>query len=177
MKGTASKTGHLPISPRNFCSCCWSIFAKLCCNQQQWQRQADTAAVIHQEGGGAGKAGGFLALDWQDGGATGPLGRLSFKLHQELADSLGQDIGYRRVQTLSAAAAPTKKGHYQANPLLSELTQCGTHSLHWKWQMKQAKAAAGIVRSLRNSCAVALKHSVCCTCYSVDMFWFWHGTV
>ena len=58
----------------------------------------------------AGKAGGFLALDWQDGGATGPLGRLSFKLHQELADSLGKDIGYRRVQTLSAAAAPAKKG-------------------------------------------------------------------
>ena len=58
----------------------------------------------------AGKAGGFLALDWQDGGATGALGRLSFKLHQELADSLGKDIGYRRVQTLSAAAAPAKKG-------------------------------------------------------------------
>ena len=130
MQWTASKTGHLPISPRNFCSCCWSIFAKLCCNQQQWQRQSDTAAVIHQEGGGAGKAGGFLALDWQDGGATGPLGRLSFKLHQELADSLGQDIGYRRVQTLSAAAAPAKKGYSQANPLLSELTQCGTHKLH-----------------------------------------------
>lgn len=58
----------------------------------------------------AGKAGGFLALDWQDGGATGPLGRLSFKLHQELADTLGKDIGYRRVQTLSAAAAPAKQG-------------------------------------------------------------------
>lgn len=57
-----------------------------------------------------GKAGGFLALDWQDGGATGPLGRLSFKLHQELADTLGKDIGYRRVQTLSAAAAPAKQG-------------------------------------------------------------------
>lgn len=58
----------------------------------------------------AGKAGGFLALDWQDGGVTGPLGRLSFKLHQELADTLGKDIGYRRVQTLSAAAAPAKQG-------------------------------------------------------------------
>ncbi len=90
------------------------------CNQQ-WQRHCDTASVIFQVGVGAGKAGGFLALDWQDGGATGPLGRLSFKLHQELADSLGQDIGYRRVQTLSAAAAPAKKGHRQANPLLSEL--------------------------------------------------------
>ena len=57
----------------------------------------------------AGKAGGFLALDWQDGGATGALGRLSFKLHQELADTLGKDIGYRRVQTLSAAASPIAK--------------------------------------------------------------------
>jgi len=90
------------------------------------------SSIIRQVGVGAGKAGGFLALDWQDGGATGPLGRLSFKLHQELADSLGQDIGYRRVQTLSAAAAPAKKGHRQANLLLSELTQCGTHCLHLK---------------------------------------------
>ncbi|KAL3161920.1 hypothetical protein ABBQ38_009005 [Trebouxia sp. C0009 RCD-2024] len=63
----------------------------------------------------SGKAGGFLALDWQDGGATGPLGRLSFKLHQELADTLGKDIGYRRVQTLSAAAAAAKQGVMHAN--------------------------------------------------------------
>lgn len=63
----------------------------------------------------SGKAGGFLALDWQDGGATGPLGRLSFQLHQELADTLGKDIGYRRVQTLSAAAAPAKKGAHHSN--------------------------------------------------------------
>ena len=69
-----------------------------------------TAASTNRQINSAGKAGGFLALDWQDGGATGPLGRLSFQLHQELADTLGKDIGYRRVQTLSAAAAPAKKG-------------------------------------------------------------------
>ena len=72
-----------------------------------WLEHLSTITVIRVT---AGKAGGFLALDWQDGGPTGPLGRLSFKLHQELADTLGKDIGYRRVQTLSAAAAPAKQG-------------------------------------------------------------------
>ncbi|KAK9808382.1 hypothetical protein WJX73_009281 [Symbiochloris irregularis] len=65
----------------------------------------------------SGKAGGFLALDWQDGQATGPLSRRSFELHAELAKSLGQNCGYRRVSTLALsvdssgrAAAKQKKG-------------------------------------------------------------------
>jgi glycine/D-amino acid oxidase-like deaminating enzyme len=32
----------------------------------------------------SGKAGGFLALDWNDGSPIGPLTRRSFALHQEL---------------------------------------------------------------------------------------------
>ena len=80
----------------------------------------------------AGKAGGFLALDWQDGGATGPLGRLSFQLHQELADTLGKDIGYRRVQTLSAAAAPAKKG--EPSVMLCPCCSCTRRFLTlWAW--------------------------------------------
>lgn len=46
-------------------------------------------------------AGGFLALDWCDGQAVGPLARRSFELHAELAESLGVDCGYRRVTTHS----------------------------------------------------------------------------
>lgn len=47
------------------------------------------------------RAGGFLALDWCDGGPVGPLARKSFALHAELAESLGADCGYRRVRTHS----------------------------------------------------------------------------
>ena len=43
----------------------------------------------------AGKAGGFLALDWQVGQATEELSQRSFRLHQQLAKSLGTDCGYR----------------------------------------------------------------------------------
>lgn len=49
----------------------------------------------------SGKAGGFLALDWCDGNAVGPLARRSFALHAELAATLGVDCGYRRVRTHS----------------------------------------------------------------------------
>lgn len=49
----------------------------------------------------SGKAGGFLALDWCDSSPVGPLARASFKLHEQLAQELGQDYGYRRVDTLS----------------------------------------------------------------------------
>lgn len=48
-----------------------------------------------------GKAGGFLALDWNDTGAVGPLARASYRLHAELAEALGAEaIGYRTVRTL-----------------------------------------------------------------------------
>ncbi len=47
-----------------------------------------------------GKAGGFLALDWNDGSPVGPLARLSYGLHRRLAGELGQDVGYRDVDTL-----------------------------------------------------------------------------
>jgi glycine/D-amino acid oxidase-like deaminating enzyme len=55
----------------------------------------------------SGKAGGFLALDWNDGTATGPLTHRSFTLHQELSDRFGADtIQYRRL-TCAAISAST----------------------------------------------------------------------
>lgn len=54
----------------------------------------------------AGKAGGFLAADWLDGGPTGPLTRRSFQLHVQLAEELGAaSIGFRPVETLSLELA------------------------------------------------------------------------
>ncbi|CAN0918025.1 Putative oxidoreductase C1F5.03c [Linum grandiflorum] len=51
----------------------------------------------------SGKAGGFLALDWCDGGPVGPLARASFNLHRSLAQELdgAHSYGYRPLTTLS----------------------------------------------------------------------------
>lgn len=51
----------------------------------------------------SGKAGGFLALDWCDGGALSNLARTSFNLHRSLAHELNgaQSYGYRALDTLS----------------------------------------------------------------------------
>lgn len=57
----------------------------------------------------SGKSGGFLALDWSDGSPLGPLARASFRLHAELAMSLGAeqgDYGYRPVDTLLVEERP-----------------------------------------------------------------------
>lgn len=64
----------------------------------------------------SGKAGGFLAADWQDGADTGPLARRSFELHAQLADELQEDTGYRRVTTLAVtcSAQPGAKAKQRA---------------------------------------------------------------
>ncbi|KAG7357305.1 iminodiacetate oxidase [Nitzschia inconspicua] len=50
----------------------------------------------------SGKAGGFLALDWNDYSSVGPLTRRSFTLHQNIADLLGAStIQYRRLTCAS----------------------------------------------------------------------------
>lgn len=51
----------------------------------------------------SGKAGGFLALDWCDGGPLSALARASFDLHRSLAQELDgpQSYGYRPLTTLS----------------------------------------------------------------------------
>ena len=54
----------------------------------------DKAGIAHAA---SGKAGGFLALDWNDHSPLGNLARKSFDLHQKLADALDTDIGYRRL--------------------------------------------------------------------------------
>jgi glycine/D-amino acid oxidase-like deaminating enzyme len=52
----------------------------------------------------SGKSGGFLALDWCDESPLGPLARASFALHAKLAQELGTDHGYRRMDTYMMAA-------------------------------------------------------------------------
>ncbi|KAK4733513.1 hypothetical protein R3W88_007774 [Solanum pinnatisectum] len=53
----------------------------------------------------SGKAGGFLALDWCDGGPVASLARASFNLHRSLAQELNgsESYGYRPLTTLSVS--------------------------------------------------------------------------
>src|SRR3989449_11762366 len=70
-------------------------------------RRGVTVTVVERSGvacAASGKSGGFLALDWCDGSALGPLARASFALHAELAQKLGADYGYRRLDTFMVAA-------------------------------------------------------------------------
>lgn len=71
----------------------------------------------------SGKSGGFLALDWCDGSALGPLARRSFALHATLADEIDADYGYRRMDTYSGfmgSGDPAAAGGHHALPWISD---------------------------------------------------------
>jgi glycine/D-amino acid oxidase-like deaminating enzyme len=71
-------------------------------------RRGAQPVVIERTGiacAASGKSGGFLALDWCDGGPLEPLARRSFALHASLADELGgAGWGYRRLDTYGGSA-------------------------------------------------------------------------
>jgi glycine/D-amino acid oxidase-like deaminating enzyme len=65
------------------------------------------ATVIERTGvacAASGKAGGFLARDWCDGSPLGPLARTSYQMHADLSRALGQDCGYREMNTFGVSA-------------------------------------------------------------------------
>ncbi|KAG6425362.1 hypothetical protein SASPL_115792 [Salvia splendens] len=69
----------------------------------------------------SGKAGGFLALDWCDGGPVSSLARASFNLHRSLAEELNgaESYGYRHLTTLSLSIAEaTPSGSKRPAPIL-----------------------------------------------------------
>ena len=66
----------------------------------------------------SGKAGGFLALDWNDYAPVGPLARRSFQLHQEIADTLGSDkLQYRRLTCAAISVGSTTTNHPKGKKL------------------------------------------------------------
>jgi glycine/D-amino acid oxidase-like deaminating enzyme len=85
-------------------------------------RRGVAVTVVERSGvacAASGKSGGFLALDWCDGSALGPLARASFALHAELAKELATDYGYRRMDTFMLAArerGTVTGGHRVAAP-------------------------------------------------------------
>lgn len=69
-------------------------------------RRGASPTIVERSAPGAaasGRAGGFLALDWNDSSPVGPLARASFALHRELSRDLEADVGYRAVETLLVA--------------------------------------------------------------------------
>ena len=76
-----------------------------------------TAAFCFSKLRGTGKAGGFLAQSWLDGGPCEQLCRRSYALHAELAAKLGSNsLGYRAVTTaaLSLGSVPAGGGELLA---------------------------------------------------------------
>ncbi|CEM26891.1 unnamed protein product [Vitrella brassicaformis CCMP3155] len=62
----------------------------------------------------SGKAGGFLAKHWNDHSPVGPLARVSYALHAQLAKQLKEeeraDVMYRQVHTIGVMASDTDSG-------------------------------------------------------------------
>lgn len=75
------------------------------------RRGAEAVVIERNEVGGAasGKSGGFLALDWCRGTVVDRLARRSFALHAELADTLGNPWGYRRLTTYAGWAIENER--------------------------------------------------------------------
>jgi glycine/D-amino acid oxidase-like deaminating enzyme len=103
----------------------------------------------------SGKSGGFLARDWCDGTPLQELARRSFDLHGELADELGGDWGYRRMNTFGGYAGFGRRGHNEAEvawlspavtvsrELGSSETTAQVHPAQFTTAMMQAAIARG----------------------------------
>src|SRR5882672_1503889 len=116
------------------------------------------ATVIERTGvacAASGKSGGFLARDWCDGTPLQELARRSFDLHAELADELGGDWGYRRMDTYGGHAGFGRRGHNEtevgwlsstvtvSRELGSTETTAQVHPAQFTAAMMQAAIARG----------------------------------
>jgi glycine/D-amino acid oxidase-like deaminating enzyme len=73
----------------------------------------------------SGKAGGFLARDWCDGTPLQPLARHSFDLHARLAQQIGDDWGYRCLDTYGGFGTSREQSPDIARPNLIDWVSAG----------------------------------------------------
>jgi len=76
-------------------------------------RRGVEAIVVERTGlacAASGKSGGFLALDWCDGSPLAPLARRSFALHARLAQEIGDEWGYRRLDAYGGSMGLRHRG-------------------------------------------------------------------
>jgi glycine/D-amino acid oxidase-like deaminating enzyme len=98
----------------------------------------------------SGKAGGFLALDWNDDSPTEQLTRRSFQLHSELAndDSLGADsIQYRRLTCVTISVGDSSNKQKPSGKKLNGI----------EWAANNNDTSIG-VRSLGDESTIAQVH-------------------
>jgi len=109
----------------------------------------------------SGKAGGFLALDWNDGSPTQQLTRRSFALHQELADTLGADsIQYRRLTCSAISVDPSGRTRRPGGKKLDEIEWADDSETQQASASSSSSSAAAItgVRRLGNEDTIAQVH-------------------
>ncbi|XP_022741512.1 putative oxidoreductase TDA3 isoform X2 [Durio zibethinus] len=72
----------------------------------------------------SGKAGGFLALDWCDGGPVASLARASYNLHRSLSEELNgpESYGYRPLNTLTLTITESQSSSPSRSRLLGDCT-------------------------------------------------------
>ncbi|VFQ75307.1 unnamed protein product [Cuscuta campestris] len=78
------------------------------CTAYFWSKKGAKVTLVEKSSiacAASGKAGGFLARDWCDGGPLSALARASFDLHRSLAEELDgpQSYGYRPLTALSVS--------------------------------------------------------------------------
>ena len=97
-------------------------------------RRGQRCTIVDRAGVAAaasGRAGGFLAKDWCDSSAVGPLARLSYKLHAGLAEELQRETDYRRAHG-NAACVAALLSQCQKNATMSvTASQCLTLRVHY----------------------------------------------
>jgi len=121
-------------------------------------RRGIAVTVVERTGvacAASGKAGGFLARDWNDGSPVEHLARRSFDLHAKLAAELGGDWGYRRMTTYGGVAGLGERGRNDSDlgwlspevavsrPLGSPETTAQVHPARFTAAMMNAAEAHG----------------------------------
>ncbi|KAJ9511842.1 hypothetical protein QJQ45_004556 [Haematococcus lacustris] len=118
--GLQSHASTSTSPPQHIVICGGGVIGAACAFYLAEMGLASRVTLVEREGvacAASGKAGGFLALDWNDSGPSRELSRTSYALHAELADIFGAErIGYRAVNTLSVAAVERGLGSGMASP-------------------------------------------------------------
>ncbi|KAL6753258.1 FAD dependent oxidoreductase [Haematococcus lacustris] len=118
--GLQSHASTSTSPPQHTVICGGGVIGAACAFYLAEMGLASRVTLVEREGvacAASGKAGGFLALDWNDSGPSRELSRTSYALHAELADIFGAErIGYRAVNTLSVAAVERGLGSGMASP-------------------------------------------------------------
>ena len=78
----------------------------------------------------SGKAGGFLAKDWCDGGWMGPLARESYKLHEMFGKKYGKKTLYRNLKTYDMKTKKSGTNCIKQNNKSLSWIDCNIESSH-----------------------------------------------